>query len=74
MDWCARISRCTTVGVKQKGGNSIGGRVVVFSALSAFVAPLVFVSVIVLRKMDRRSRVHVRRLNKRLQHELARWT
>jgi hypothetical protein len=74
MDWCARISRCTTVGVKQKGANSIGPRVVVLSALSAFMAPLVFVSVIVLRKMDRRGRVHVRRMNKRLQHELARWT
>jgi hypothetical protein len=47
---------------------------VVLSALSAFVAPLVFVGVILLRKMDRRGRVHVRRLNKRLQHELARWT
>jgi hypothetical protein len=48
--------------------------VVVLSALSAFVAPLVFVGVIVLRKIDRRGRVHARRLNKRLQHELARWT
>jgi hypothetical protein len=74
MDWCARISRCTTGGVKQKGANSIGPRLVVLSALSAFMAPLVFVSVIVLRKMDRRGRVQVRRLNKRLQHERARWT
>jgi hypothetical protein len=30
--------------------------------------------VIVLRKVDRRGRVHFRRLNKRFQHELARWT
>ena len=60
--------------MKQKDPNSIGGRTVVLSALSAFAAPLVFVSVIVLRKMDRRGRVHARRLNKRLQHELARWT
>jgi hypothetical protein len=74
MDWCARISRCTTVGVKQKGANSIGPRLVVLSALSAFVAPLVFVGVIVLRKVDRRGRVQLRRVNKRLQHELARWT
>jgi len=74
MDWCARISRCTTGGVKQKGANAIGPRLVVLSALSAFAAPLVFVSVIVLRKMDRRGRVHVRRLNKRLQNELSRWT
>jgi hypothetical protein len=74
MDWCARLSRCTTGGVKQKAANSIGGRVVVLSALSAFAAPLVFVSVIVLRKIDRRGRVQFRRLNKRLQNELARWT
>jgi hypothetical protein len=74
MDWCARVSRCTTGVVRQKGANSIGGRVVVLSALSAFAAPLVFVGVIVLRKIDRRGRVQFRRLNKRLQHELARWT
>ena len=60
--------------MKQKGANSIGPRLVVLSALSAFVAPLVFVGVIVLRKVDRRGRVQLRRVNKRLQHELARWT
>jgi hypothetical protein len=60
--------------VKQKAGNSSGMRIVALSALSAFAAPLVFVSVIVLRKMDRRSRVHFRRLNKRFQNELSRWT
>jgi hypothetical protein len=60
--------------VKQKGGNSSGLRVVFLSALSAFAAPLVFVSVIVLRRVDRRSRVHFRRLNKRFQNEISRWT
>ncbi|HEX4126720.1 MAG TPA: hypothetical protein VHX67_03990 [Acidimicrobiales bacterium] len=60
--------------MKQKAGNSNGTRIVALSALSAFAAPLVFVSVIVLRKMDRRGRVHFRRLNKRFQHELSRWT
>ena len=74
MDWCARISRCTTGGVKQKGANTIGPRLVVLSAISAFAAPLVFVGVILLRKVDRRGRVQIRRLNKRWQHELARWT
>jgi hypothetical protein len=74
MDWCARLSRCTTGGVKQKGANSIGPRLVVLSALSAFAAPLVFVGVILLRKVDRRGRVQLRRMNKRWQHELARWT
>jgi hypothetical protein len=47
---------------------------VVLSALSAFAAPLVFVSVILLRKIDRRGRVQARRLNKRLQNEISRWT
>jgi hypothetical protein len=60
--------------MKAKGGNSSGVRIVALSALSAFVAPLVFVGVILLRKVDRRGRVHLRRLNKRFQHEMARWT
>lgn len=60
--------------MKQNGGNSSGLRIVIVSAISAFAAPLVFVSVIVLRKVDRRGRAHARRLNKRFQHELARWT
>ena len=46
----------------------------VLSALSAFLAPLVFVSVIVLRKLDRRGRAHFNHWNKRLQHEISRWT
>jgi hypothetical protein len=74
MDWCARVSRCTTVVVKQKRSGSSGLRVVVLSSLSAFAAPLVFVSVIVLRKVDRRGRTHLRHLNKRFQNEIARWT
>jgi hypothetical protein len=60
--------------VKQKGGASKGLRVAFLSALSAFAAPLVFVSVIVLRKVNRRGKVHFRRMSKRFQHELARWT
>jgi hypothetical protein len=74
MDWCASSSRCTTGDVKQKGSNSTGARVVALSALSAFLAPLVFVSVILLRRLDRRGRVQFRRLNKRMQHEISRWT
>jgi hypothetical protein len=60
--------------MKEKGSASSGLRVVFLSALSAFIAPLVFVSVILLRKVNRRSKVQFRRVNKRLQHELARWT
>jgi hypothetical protein len=46
----------------------------VLSALSAFVAPFVFVSIIVLRKANRRANAKARFWNKRLQHELARWS
>jgi hypothetical protein len=48
--------------------------VALLSALSAFAAPLVFVGVIGLRKANRRTKVQFRKLNKRFQHELARWT
>ncbi len=47
---------------------------VILSAFSAFAAPLVFVGVIGLRKVSRRGKVQFRQLNKRLQHEIARWT
>ena len=60
--------------VKRIGGSSEHPRIVAISAISGFMAPLVFVGVIVLRKVNRRSRVHVRRWNKRFQHERARWS
>jgi hypothetical protein len=50
------------------------GRILVLSALSAFIAPFVFVSIIVLRKVNRRVGAKARFYNKRLQHELARWS
>ena len=74
MDWCARLSRCTTSDVVKTGTKSNGLRVVVLSAISAFAAPLVFVSVIVLRKAERRVLSHFRFWSKRLQHEISRWT
>ncbi len=49
-------------------------RVVALSAISGFMAPLVFVSVIVFRKVERRGRTQIRRWNRRLQHEIARWS
>jgi hypothetical protein len=60
--------------VKQKGAGANHQRVVAISAISGFLAPLVFVGVIVLRKVNRRSRVHFRRLNHRFQREVARWS
>ena len=49
-------------------------RIVALSGLSALIAPLVFVGIIVARKVDRRLSAHLRQWNKRLQHEIARWT
>ncbi len=49
-------------------------RIVVLSAVAAFFSPVVFVSIIVLRKAERRFSVHARVWGKRLQHEIARWT
>jgi hypothetical protein len=49
-------------------------RILVFSALTAFIAPFVFVSIIVLRKVNRQVNVQARFWNKRLQHEIARWS
>lgn len=44
------------------------------SALSGVLAPLVFVSIIVLRKVSSRVHAKSRFWNKRFQHEIARWT
>jgi len=60
--------------VKRIGGNSDHRRVVAIGAISGFFAPLVFVGVIVFRKVNRRSRTHLRHWNKRLQHEISRWS
>jgi hypothetical protein len=59
-----------------KASDKVGRQLRLFtlSALSAFVAPFVFVSIIVLRKATRRVNHQARFWNKRLQHEIARWT
>jgi hypothetical protein len=49
-------------------------RIIAVSALAALFAPLVFVGIIVLRKAERRLNFHARAWNKRLQHEIARWS
>ncbi len=46
----------------------------VLSALSAFIAPLVFVGIIVLRKVERRLKVRLRGWSRRFENEVARWT
>jgi len=49
-------------------------RIVALSTVGAFLSPLVFVSILVLRKVERRLNFHARIWNKRLQHEIARWS
>ncbi len=58
----------------RSGKRSGNPRVIVLSAFSAFLAPLVFVSIIVMRKAERRLSVHWRLWSRRLQHEIARWS
>jgi hypothetical protein len=48
--------------------------VVVLAALSGLMAPLVFVSIIVLHKAERRVHHQYRHWNRRLQHEIGRWS
>jgi hypothetical protein len=64
----------TRNGVEKTRTKSNGLRVVALSAISAFAAPLVLVSVIVLRKAERRISSRFRFWNKRLQNEISRWT
>jgi hypothetical protein len=49
-------------------------RLMMLSAATSFLAPFVFVAIIVLRKVAVRMHVKTRFWNKRLQHEIARWS
>lgn len=49
-------------------------RVMMLSAMSIVLAPFVLVSIIVFRKARVRVHHQARFWNKRLQHEIARWT
>ena len=44
------------------------------SAAAGLFAPLVFLVALALRKVNRRAKFYARGWNKRLQHEVARWT
>lgn len=56
------------------GGRTGGLRVLVLSALSALLAPLIFVTIVGLRRTQRRVTVHMRIWGRRLRHEIARWS
>jgi hypothetical protein len=49
-------------------------RLMMLSAATVLMAPFVFVSIIVFRKVAFRLQAKSRFWNKRLQHELARWS
>ena len=49
-------------------------RIAGISAAAGMFAPLVFVGIIVLRKVTRRAKHFTRHWNKRLQNEIERWT
>ena len=68
------LSRCSTkcVDTPQKGTNRV--RIMGVSVIAGFFAPLVFVLVFALRKVNRSAKIAARGWNKRLQHEIARWT
>ena len=72
MPWC----RTSGVDGSKDGSKSVTreARLLVLSALSAFIAPFVFVSIIVLRKVNRRVNVQARFWNSRLRREMARWS
>jgi hypothetical protein len=60
------------VDTPQKGTNRV--RIMGVSVIAGFFAPLVFVLVFALRKVNRSAKIAARGWNKRLQHEIARWT
>ena len=60
--------------MEKTGTKSNGLRVVALSAISAFTAPLVFLSVIVIRKASAGWVRQYRHWSKRLEHEISRWT
>jgi hypothetical protein len=49
-------------------------RIAGISAVAGMFAPLVFLSIIVLRKVNRRAKAYTRHWNKRLQNEISRWS
>jgi hypothetical protein len=49
-------------------------RIAGLSVVAGMSAPLVFVSIIVLRKVNRRTKAYARHWGKRFQHEIDRWT
>ena len=61
------------LGMKMRTGVQGRVRIAALSAGAALVAPVVFVGIIVVRKVERQFSVLARAWGKRLQNEIGRW-
>jgi hypothetical protein len=68
------LPRCSTNAVDGPTKRTHHVRIMGLSAAAGFFAPIVFVVTLALRKVNRRTKFYARGWNKRLQHEIARWT
>ena len=62
------------MGVETQASTKKELHVVALSASAGMLAPLVFVSIIVLRKVERRFNFQARQWGKRMRNEIARWS
>jgi hypothetical protein len=61
-------------GMEGKGPAARELRVMLLSAMSAALAPLVLITLLVIRKLKPQVRFRFRHWNRRLQREIARWS
>ena len=69
-----RLLWCSTNHMDGSASATKQVRIAGISAVAGMFAPLVFVSIIVLRKVNRRAKAFTRHWNKRLQNEISRWS
>ena len=72
--WRIGFSWCSTNHMERSPSATKQVRIAGLSAVAGMFAPFVFVSIIVLRKVNRRAKGYTRQWNKRLQNEVARWS
>jgi hypothetical protein len=69
-----RLPWCSTNHMDGSASATKQVRIAGISAVAGMFAPLVFVRIIVLRKVNRRAKTFTRHWNKRLQNEISRWS
>jgi hypothetical protein len=72
--WRVSFPWCSTNHMERSLSATKQVRIAGISAVAGLFAPLVFVSIIILRKVNRRTKSYTRRWNKRLQNEISRWS